>query len=187
LTFARRPALPLAAFRQVMPVGIVALVFVLAAKQDITNWLLIGLHLAVFFVVAVVCHGELRARRPAATHLAEFYFFVSLGGALGGLFNALVAPVVFDHVVEYPLTLFGAALLVPPVMRQDTSGRQAVRRQKAAARQAASAAPSERERLQHPVVLDVLLTVVVLGVTAGLVGLLQEANRAATWPERFLM
>ena len=102
LTFARRPILSAAFLRTVMPFGLAALAFVLAAKQDITNWLLIGLHLLVFFIVAMVCHGELARRRPAARHLAEFYFWVSLGGAVGGLFNAIVAPLIFEDVYEYP-------------------------------------------------------------------------------------
>ena len=85
LTFARRPLLPAGPLRAVMPLALAALVFVMAAKQDITNSQIIALHLIVFFVVAMVCHGELAGRRPAARHLAEFYFWLSLwrrGGRL---------------------------------------------------------------------------------------------------------
>ena len=186
LTFARRPLVPALGLRRAMPFAIVALFFVLAAKQDITNWLLIGLHLVVFFVVAMVCHGELASRRPAARHLAEFYFWLSLGGAAGGLFNALLAPVIFNDVYEYPLTLLAAVLLVPVVARWPAVLRQVKR--KRAARETADAAPpgalapSMRDRM-----LDVLLPALILGATAGLVTLIQEPNRAATWPERLVM
>jgi hypothetical protein len=71
------------------------------------------LHLSCLFVVAMVCHGELARTRPPASHLTEFYLLMSLGGVLGGAFNALVAPVAFDRVLEYPLIVVAAFLLVP--------------------------------------------------------------------------
>jgi len=71
------------------------------------------LHLCVFFVCAMVCHGELAKRRPAPSDLTSFYFFMSLGGLLGGVFNAVIAPVLFNTVAEYPLALVLACLLRP--------------------------------------------------------------------------
>ena len=76
-------------------------------------WFNTGLHLLAFFLTALVLHGELARRRPTAARLTEFYFWMSLGGVLGGLFNALLAPRLFDSVVEYPLALVLAALLRP--------------------------------------------------------------------------
>jgi hypothetical protein len=73
----------------------------------------LGFHLLAFVAVALACHRELAERRPAADHLTAFYLWLSLGGALGGLFNALVAPLVFTQVLEYPLALVAAALLRP--------------------------------------------------------------------------
>jgi hypothetical protein len=70
-------------------------------------------HLLTLFVVAMVCHGELARRRPAPAHLTEFYLLLSLGGVLGGLFNSLVAPVLFESVLEYPLVIVLACLLLP--------------------------------------------------------------------------
>lgn len=75
----------------------------------------IGVHLGVFFFSCLVCHGELARRRPAAIFLTEFYFWISLGGALGGAFNALAAPLLFDGVYEYPIALVLACLLRPGV------------------------------------------------------------------------
>ena len=76
-------------------------------------WILGPVHLAGFFVVAVVCHGELARDRPPARRLTEFYLLISLGGALGGVFNAIVAPALFDSLAEYPIVLVLAALCLP--------------------------------------------------------------------------
>ncbi len=73
----------------------------------------IAANLIVFFVTAMVCHGELARRRPAVSHLTEFYFAMALGGMLGGAFNALVAPVLFTNVYEYHLALVVACMLRP--------------------------------------------------------------------------
>jgi hypothetical protein len=72
-----------------------------------------ALHLGLFFLTALVCHGELVARRPAAQYLTEFYLWMALGGVLGGAFNALVAPKIFPRVYEYPLMIAVACLLRP--------------------------------------------------------------------------
>ncbi|HUY32172.1 MAG TPA: fused MFS/spermidine synthase [Pirellulales bacterium] len=70
-------------------------------------------HLATFFIAAMVCHGELARSRPAPEKLTEFYLWMSLGGVLGGLFNALLAPLVFTRLVEYPLAMVLACALSP--------------------------------------------------------------------------
>ena len=69
------------------------------------------LHLGVFAITALVLHGELAAARPAPARLTEFYLWMALGGALGGAFNALLAPVLFDSVAEYlPMAVLGCFL-----------------------------------------------------------------------------
>lgn len=68
---------------------------------------------AMLFVIAVVLHARLYDLRPSASQLTLFYFVMSAGGALGGLFTALIAPVVFDWVWEHPLLVIAAALLMP--------------------------------------------------------------------------
>jgi hypothetical protein len=79
-------------------------------KDIVTQGLL---HLAAFFLTALVCHGELAADRPATEHLTEYYLWMSGGGVLGGLLCALVAPQIFNTVLEYPLILVAACLLRP--------------------------------------------------------------------------
>jgi spermidine synthase len=71
------------------------------------------LQLNCFFLSALVCHQALVARRPDPAHLTEFYLWVSVGGVLGGAFNAFLAPVIFTSVVEYPLVLVLAVLARP--------------------------------------------------------------------------
>jgi hypothetical protein len=70
-----------------------------------------GVHLLTFFVTAVLCHTELARRRPGVEQLTEFYFCMSIGGALGGIFNALIAPLIFSTDYEYYLALVGACAL----------------------------------------------------------------------------
>jgi hypothetical protein len=70
-------------------------------------------HLTGFFICVMVCHGELARDRPSTRHLTEFYLWMSVGGVLGGMFNALLAPVLFKHVIEYFLMLMVALLLRP--------------------------------------------------------------------------
>jgi SAM-dependent methyltransferase len=59
----------------------------------------------------MACHGELARDRPPPQHLTEFYLILSIGGALGGMFNALLAPLLFRSVAEYPIVLVLACVL----------------------------------------------------------------------------
>jgi hypothetical protein len=59
----------------------------------------------------MVCHGELARRRSAVPHLTTFYLYVALGGALGGVFVNLVAPVIFAGFWELHVALAGTFIL----------------------------------------------------------------------------
>ena len=72
-----------------------------------------SLGLLLLFAVAVALHTEMFRRRPAVGHLTRFYLAMSFGGMLGGLFCAIVAPLLFDWAYEHPLLIIAAALLVP--------------------------------------------------------------------------
>lgn len=113
VAFAPRPILPhrLALLLQLMLVVPLLAVFVRSRPV----FLLIPLHLAVFFVSALVCHGELARDRPPAARLTDFYLWIALGGVLGGVFNAVIAPLIFDRVIEYPLAIVLACLLRPAI------------------------------------------------------------------------
>jgi len=110
---------------------------------------LTALHLASFFVIALACHTALAGSRPPAESLTEFYLWLSAGGAVGGLLNALVAPLLFVNPFEYPLAALSACLLLPNAL---SGGREKAR---TAVRQVASFAA---------VALPVLLVVVLVPV-----------------------
>lgn len=85
------------------------------------EWLIIPLHLIAFFATALVCHGQLAQDRPPTARLTEYYLWISVGGVLGGAFNALIAPLIFKSVIEYPLAIAAAAFLRPYVGAQSFS------------------------------------------------------------------
>ena len=89
-------------------------------------WITVLWHFALLFVVALACHGKLALTRPASSHLTQFYLLLSVGGVLGGLFNALFAPVVFSSLVEYPLAMALACLLVGAPGRSVTPSARAL-------------------------------------------------------------
>lgn len=69
--------------------------------------------LVLLFVAAVALHRRLYLDRPEPARLTLFYLVMSAGGALGGLFTALIAPVAFDWVWEHPLLILAVAALLP--------------------------------------------------------------------------
>jgi len=81
--------------------------------------LTIAVHLAALVLAGLLCHGLLARARPDRSQLTRYYLWIALGGCLGGVFNALVAPLVFDSIAEYPLALALAAFLVPDPARSD--------------------------------------------------------------------
>ena len=109
--FARRQVLPLYWSNRILPIAALALVFLMLIEATEPVWMLILVHLAFFFLAGMVCHGRLAEDRPAAARLTEFYLCLSIGGVLGGIFNALVAPSLFTSVVEYPLIIVLACLM----------------------------------------------------------------------------
>ena len=110
LVFSDRPAISERATLLLQPASVAALAVLLIWGPK-SNWgvALIG-HLFVFFIAAMVCHARLYRSRPAAADLTEFYAYLSLGGVLGGVFSALLAPVLFTNVLEYPLLVLAALL-----------------------------------------------------------------------------
>jgi hypothetical protein len=113
LVFARRVVLPHALMVRALPMLALVLVTVIVFAGQLPPPIQAPLHLLTFFVAAMVCHGELARRRPEGAQLTTFYLCMSAGGVLGGLFNALVAPVAFRTVVEYPLAIVFACAARP--------------------------------------------------------------------------
>ena len=113
VVFARRSREPsrAAAIAQAMLVTIMVLVVYWDPEIDL-RWEYL-LHLGLFTATALLLHGELARSRPAPAHLTEFYLWMALGGALGGAFNALVAPLIFKSIAEYQLVVVLACFLRP--------------------------------------------------------------------------
>jgi len=111
LAFGRHSARAGALARRTLPLLVVPLALFMIAKVQAPLTAIVLLHLAAFAVVALNCHADLAGDRPAPSRLTEFYFWVSFGGMLGGLFNTLAAPLLFNSIVEYPLVLVLACLL----------------------------------------------------------------------------
>ena len=100
---------------------ILAVAIALMMQRSVTA--LAPTHLAAFFLTALVCHGELAKDRPSVSHLTEFYLWMSVGGVLGGVFNVIVAPQIFDSVLEYPIAIILAALLRPTLAKRSDTDR----------------------------------------------------------------
>jgi hypothetical protein len=115
LAFSPRVRLNPAVLGRALVILALVVLFVLIPKAEGALWLLLPLHVLAFFIAAWMCHARLAARRPDTQHLTRYYFIMSLGGVLGGAFAALLAPVIFSHVIEYPLVL-GLALLLRPLV-----------------------------------------------------------------------
>ena len=112
IAFQTKPAIPLEITLPIQAALIAATVTMVAFRNG--DWtLLFTLNLANFFFCALLCHQLLARLRPSPDRLTEFYLLMSLGGVIGGAFTALVAPVIFNQVWEYPIVLILICLLRP--------------------------------------------------------------------------
>ena len=85
-----------------------------------SSFLSMFMHLAFFGVIALMCHQRLAALRPAGGQLTTFYLMIAIGGALGGVLNAFIAPMVLNTLAEYPAFLVAACFAHPsfgPLLR----------------------------------------------------------------------
>ena len=110
LVFRDRALLPLDVVSRAVPILFVA---VLSLPYP---GLRLVLALAAFVAATLICHGQLYAKRPAAQHLTEFYLWMSLGGALGGVFSALIAPQIFASAFEFMALMIAALFCRPEVL-----------------------------------------------------------------------
>jgi SAM-dependent methyltransferase len=100
-------------FTRMAPVVMIiagSFVFIVWGKAAIYGMLA---SLSLLFVVAVALHAEMYRTRPAPGELTTFYLMMSAGGVIGGLFCAILAPLVFDWTWEHPILILAAAFLMP--------------------------------------------------------------------------
>jgi hypothetical protein len=120
LVFQSRPIVPHHYFVRAQPFLIAVLVATFAMDVNLKILVTFTIHIATFFVTAMVCHGELARRRPPARYLTAFYLWMAAGGVAGGLVTGMIAPMVFNWVAEYPLLILAAVLCRPGLSMPDT-------------------------------------------------------------------
>jgi hypothetical protein len=183
LSFAKKSWPPHHWLVRALPFALLLLALLLAMKHTELSPPLVSLHLLTFFMTAMVCHGGIARDRPAPRHLTEFYLWLSVGGVLGGLFNGLLAPMIFKSVVEYPLTLVLAALLLP---------RQASEKAKKSLKAPPNRRLSRPQKIQQflqqePRAMDVLLPLTLLLITGALIRFIEPRTRLSNLAELGLM
>ena len=140
--FARRPLIPHRLLARLVAPSLIALVMLYLFNRTV---LALGVvHLLVFTLAALYCHGALARLRPPVADLTRYYLLVSTGGLVGGMLVALAAPLFFADVHEYPIALALVAALLP--------------------------AARVRLRRGHYIAVAVALTVVVAGLSTVLGG-----------------
>src|ERR1700675_940176 len=113
LVFSQRRFVQQATWIKLQPFLLALIVLTLALDIRTSLTVDVALHLLTFFVTAMICHGLIAATRPQAAYLTRFYFCMSLGGVLGGIFSGLIAPRIFSWIAEYPLLIVAVALARP--------------------------------------------------------------------------
>jgi spermidine synthase len=115
LAFARRRILPVRYMLLLQPLVLAPLIIVTFGGEGLSRaWDMVIATVLLMFVSAYICHARLADSRPSPERSSEFYLMIAAGGLLGGTFNALVAPNLFNDVYEFPLALVLAVLLRPP-------------------------------------------------------------------------
>ena len=106
-----------------LPVALLCLGAFRVLNPPVSFWVTFALHLLVFFLAALVCHQRLAQSRPHISKLVEYYLWIAVGGVLGGIFNALLAPLIFPAPVEYPIAIVLVCLMRPSTNEEKQSGK----------------------------------------------------------------
>jgi SAM-dependent methyltransferase len=121
IVFQTKPFIPHWLVVAVQPAFVLFLVIATLMIPIESIVLQIVIHLSVFFVCALMCHGELARRRPPPQFLTGYYMWISFGGMIGGILTGLIAQHVFSRIIEYPL-LVVLTLLCRPGFTLPTRG-----------------------------------------------------------------
>lgn len=116
VVFRDEPVIPHAVVLRLQPIAVIATFIGISSGGPIMWWVANLGGLAAFLITTLVAHKELYDRRPAPGHLTEFYLWMSAGGVLGGMFAALIAPQLFNTIVEFPLLLVMGLMCRPGVL-----------------------------------------------------------------------
>src|SRR5262249_3660377 len=91
----------------------------LAAGTAATFRAQLGVYLILLFTCCMCCRGELVRARPRPRHLTLFYLMIAVGGAVGGVFVSVLAPIVFSGFYELHVALGATVVLVLWAARRD--------------------------------------------------------------------
>ncbi len=105
IVFQKRPLLPAKAVETGLPYVLIATIYFTFNPLLLPISISLPLHFGAFFLVAMHAHGSMAAIRPSSSRLTEFYFAMSIGGVLGGLFAGLISMQLFSWNAEYPVLL----------------------------------------------------------------------------------
>src|SRR5262249_24452826 len=103
---------------------VISVVTAVAISAAVIPWILYFQHLlatdimlclVLILAAGLACHGLLAMDRPTPRRCTEFFLIIPLGGALGGAFNSLLIPAIFNWSAELPLVATGLAVL--PLVR----------------------------------------------------------------------
>lgn len=157
------------------PIGLIILCFIGVSRSfDPVFGTLMTL--AGFFFSALACHGELAEDRPDTKHLTEYYLLMSVGGALGGTFNGMIAPLVFQGGVrEFYIAIVVACFVRPQyittgwfddLVLQAFPGLQGWVRNQGDEMAKSMGRPEPRSTYLFSVFLDILLGLFILSISA---------------------
>lgn len=113
IAFSTKPLVPLSIARELAPYLIAFNILSFMVTAFVTmQFAMVVLNLLTFYMCAQLCHGELARKRPAPSHLTEYFLLISVGGVMGGIFNALIAPNIFLEPIEYSMVLATIGFIV---------------------------------------------------------------------------
>ena len=113
VSFTNRPLFSAGVLSNLFRLSMAVLV-VLAANLSSINaaWMNISLLIGSYFIISTMAHSKLFAARPSKDHLTLFYVTMSVGGAMGGVFNSILAPMLFNDIYELKVVVAVAAMLL---------------------------------------------------------------------------
>ena len=108
----------------ILSVGLTLFVMLNATSIHI-SWQVLA-YCFLLFSACMLCHGELYLLRPPAHSLTTFYLMISIGGALGGIFVSLIAPLIFNGYWEFFVGLAMTIAILLTILRAERANKQSL-------------------------------------------------------------
>ncbi|MBX3474750.1 MAG: fused MFS/spermidine synthase [Planctomycetes bacterium] len=123
VTFTSGRAVSRGIYRPLVPVAAIGVMLLVQFGVKLPLIVVVCGYSLTLLILTVACHGEAYRMRPTARHLTSFYLMVSVGGALGGLFVAVLAPLLFPVRQELAITVLATFVLLVILMSRDETSR----------------------------------------------------------------